>query len=96
MAGYKREITDSQNYVYQKTSGSDDYVDAMNLCIYNVSLGLVNSIPISLQAVPKTMPRNYNHIRNTQIMRPKRELPKHNEYTKQVNKRILNSKRRRL
>ena len=94
MAGYKREITDSNNYVYQKTAGSDDYVDAMNLCIYNVSLGLVNHIPISLQAIPKTMPRKYNHIRSTQIMTPKRELPKNGEHTKQV--KILNSHRRRL
>ena len=94
MAGYKREITDNNNYVYQKTAGSDDYVDAMNLCIYNVSLGLVNHIPISLQAVPKTMPRKYNHIRNTQIMTPKKELPKNGEHTKQI--KILNSHRRRL
>lgn len=96
MAGYKREITESQNYVYQKTSGSDDYVDAMNLCIYNISLGLINAIPISLQAVPKTLPKKYNRIRETEIMRPKKELPKHNEYTKQVRKKILHGRRRRF
>lgn len=96
MAGYKREITESQNYVYQKTSGSDDYVDAMNLCIYNISLGLINAIPISLQAVPKTLPKQYNRVRSTEIMRPKKELPKHNEYTKQVRKKILHGRRRRF
>lgn len=96
MAGYKREITESQNYVYQKTSGSDDYVDAMNLCIYNISLGLINAIPISLQAVPKTLPKKYNRVRGTEIMRPKKELPKHNEYTKQVRKKILHGRRRRF
>lgn len=96
MAGYKREITDSKNYIYQKNAGSDDYVDAMNLCIYNISLGLVCSIPIDLKAVPKTIPRTYKGVRSVEIMKSKKELPRHGEYTKQVNRRFLNSNRRRL
>lgn len=85
MTGYKRELTESNNYVYQKTAGSDDYVDAMNLCIYNIALGLINSVPISLQAVPKTIPKQFGKKRQEPI-----QSVRHSH-----NKRIVNSKRRR-
>lgn len=85
MRGYKRELTDSNNYVYQKTAGSDDYVDAMNLCLYNIALGLIDSVPIGFQIVPKTFPKQFGQKRNNHEMKPK--TPR---------KRISNSKRRRF
>lgn len=87
MQGYKREVTESQNYIYQKTSGSDDYVDAMNLCIWNISLGLINKVPISIQAVPKTLPRQFSKKRKDNVMKPKKSIPR--------NRKVINSKRRR-
>ena len=90
MTGYKREITDSNNYVYQKTAGSDDYIDAMNLCIYNISLGLVKSVPVSLQFVPQTKPKTFG-----QISRGKYQVPKQHS-SPNVNRKILNSHRRRF
>ena len=89
MAGYKREITDSQNYVYQKTAGSDDYVDAMNLCIHNISLGLIHSVPISFQVVDKSIPRKFSKVRQGRFTSPKQ--PPRN-----LNRKILNSNRRRF
>lgn len=86
MIGYKREQTDSNNYIYQKTAGSDDYIDAMNLCIYNIALGLINGVPMSFQAVPKTIPKQFGQKRNQDIIQPKRHI---------YNKRVVNSKRRR-
>lgn len=86
MIGYKREQTDSNNYIYQKTSGSDDYIDAMNLCIYNIALGLINGVPMSFQAVPKTIPKQFGQKHNQNIIQPK--IHTHN-------KRVVNSKRRR-
>lgn len=86
MIGYKRELTDSNNYVYQKGGGSDDYIDAMNLCIYNIALGLINSVPISFQAVPKTLPKQFGQKKDSNLMQPQRRMQ---------NKRIVNSKRRR-
>lgn len=85
MRGYKRELTDSNNYIYNKTAGSDDYVDSMNLCLYNIALGLINSVPISFQKVPKTLPKQFGQMRQ-QSMQPKRTVH---------NRRIVNSKRRR-
>lgn len=86
MIGYKREQTDSNNYIYQKTSGSDDYIDAMNLCIYNIALGLINGVPMSFQAVPKTIPKQFGQKHSQNIIQPK--IHTHN-------KRVVNSKRRR-
>lgn len=88
MTGYKREITDSNNYVYQKTSGSDDYIDAMNLCIYNIALGLIKSVPLSFQTIPSTMKKQFGTIRKTRFM------PEQVPYKK--NRKMLNSKRRRF
>ena len=88
MSGYKREITDSNNYVYQKTAGSDDYIDAMNLCIYNISLGLINTVPISFQVVPKTIQNNFHNIRKSRF------IPEQPVYRK--TQKVLNSKRRRF
>ena len=88
MAGYKREITDSNNYVYQKTAGSDDYVDAMNLCIYNISLGLIKTVPISFQTIPKTMQKNFGTVRKSRFM------PEQLAFRK--NQKMLNSNRRRF
>lgn len=87
MSGYKREITDSNNYVYQKTSGSDDYIDAMNLCIWNISLGLIHNVPISVQAVPKTIPRQFGQSRKNDLMLPKKNAPRRTK--------VIHSKRRR-
>lgn len=88
MQGYKREVTDSNNYIYQKTSGSDDYVDSMNLCVWNISLGLINKVPVTIQAVPKTLPRQFGQQRKDNILKPKQSIPR--------NKKIINSKRRRF
>ena len=88
MSGYKREITDSNNYVYQKTAGSDDYIDAMNLCIYNISLGLINTVPVSFQVVPKTMQNSFRGIRKSRF------IPEQPVYRK--TQKVLNSKRRRF
>ena len=90
MAGYKREITDSNNYVYQKTAGSDDYIDAMNLCIYNISLGLIHAVPISLQSVPKTIPRKFSGVRHDYKKSPEKPIPQ------RMHRKVLNSKRRRF
>ena len=92
MAGYKREVTDSNNYVYQKTAGSDDYVDAMNLCIHNISLGLINSVPVSFQTVPKTLPKKFGQVRKGRFMNTaqKQNAPR------DLHHKILNSNRRRF
>ena len=87
MRGYKRELTDSNNYVYQKTAGSDDYVDAMNLCVYNIALGLIDSVPISVQFVPKTFPKQFGQKHDKNEIRPKKYTPR---------RKISNSKRRRF
>ena len=90
MRGYKRELTDSNNFIYKKTAGSDDYVDAMNLCLYNIALGLINKVPTAFQVVPKTLPNNFrkevenNLLVGSQVHRQK-----------QINRKITNSKRRR-
>lgn len=85
MRGYKRELTDSNNYVYQKTAGSDDYIDAMNLCIYNIALGLIDAVPISVQFVPKTFPKQFGQKRDNKEIKPRTSRRK-----------ISNSKRRRF
>ena len=91
MSGYKREITDSNNYVYQKTAGSDDYIDAMNLCIYNISLGLIDAVPISFQFAPKTLSRKFGQIRKGQnVVETQKDIPR------ALNRKILNSNRRRF
>lgn len=59
MAGYKREVTEAQNYVYQKTAGSDDYVDSFNLCLHNITLGLITKVPATIQPVPKTLKKQF-------------------------------------
>lgn len=64
MSGYKRQKTDSDNTTYEKTYGSDDYVDSMNLCIYNVYLGLNFSPPVIVKNMPKTIMKRLNGDRN--------------------------------
>lgn len=59
MGGYKREITESNNLVYKKTAGSDDYVDSMNLCLYNITLGIQVSPPVALTGVDKTLKQKF-------------------------------------
>ena len=90
MRGYKRELTDSNNYVYQKTAGSDDYVDAMNLCLYNIALGLINHVPIGFEIVPKMIDKQFGQKREdkTIINQPSR--------LRRPNRRVVNSKRRRF
>lgn len=92
MIGYKREVTDSNNYVYQKTAGSDDYVDAMNLCIHNISLGLIHSVPVSFQVIPKSIPRKFVNVRKGHAM----STPHNKRAPRELNRRILNSNRRRF
>ena len=87
MRGYKRELTDSNNYVYQKTAGSDDYVDSMNLCLYNIALGLIDGVPIAFQVVPKTLPKQFGQKHDVNDFQPKNKKPR---------RRISNSKRRRF
>ena len=55
MAGYKREVTESNNLIYNKTAGSDDYVDSLNLCLHNITLGIQVRVPAALLGVPKTL-----------------------------------------
>ena len=90
MRGYKRELTDSNNYVYQKTAGSDDYVDAMNLCLYNIALGLINHVPIGFDIVPKMIDKQFGQKLEdkTIINQPSR--------LRRPNRRVVNSKRRRF
>lgn len=61
MTGYKRERADDDpnNFTYSKGSGSDDYIDAMNLCIYNMALGLNFKAPIIVKQIPKTVTRTF-------------------------------------
>ena len=62
----------------------------MNLCIHNISLGLINSVPISFQVVPKSIPRKFGNIRKGKAMSPKKNIPR------DLNRKILNSNRRRF
>lgn len=93
MRGYKRELTDSNNYVYQKTAGSDDYVDSMNLCLYNIALGLISNVPIGFEIVQKTFPRQFGQKQEdkTIITQPSRKSRR-----RRPNRRVVNSKRRRF
>lgn len=85
MAGYKRERSDDDpnNFTYSKGSGSDDYVDAMNLCIYNMSLGLNFKAPLIVKQIPKTVTRVFGGKEWR-----KSKLP--------PSKKIMNTPRRRL
>ena len=89
MTGYKREITKDNNFVYIKGSGSDDYIDAMNLCIFNIALGLNFKPPVFIKHMPKIMTKNLRGNKEWQDkefkQRPKRQ-----------SKKIMNSPRRRL
>ena len=87
MTGYKREITKDNNFIYDKGAGSDDYVDAMNLCIYNMALGLNFKPPIIIKQVPKAIVKSFGDKtwRNQKKKRPKRH-----------SKKIMNIPRRRL
>lgn len=87
MRGYKRELTESNNYVYKKTSGSDDYIDAMNLCLYNITLGLISSAPIGFQVIPKLLPKQYG---------PKDKQLYCSPTTTKPRRKISNSNRRRF
>lgn len=85
MGGYKREITEFNNTIYQKTSGSDDYVDSFNLLLYNIALGIQITPPMAVTGVPKTLQKNVGDRKWKQIL--KSQPPK--------NKVILSSLRRR-
>lgn len=82
MTGYKRKITDDNNFIYEKTAGSDDYVDSINLCIYNMSLGLRFSPPAFVKPIPKIIGKVFGGSKWQQ------------NRTKQ-NKKIINNPRRR-
>ena len=86
MTGYKREITKDNNFVYDKGAGSDDYVDAMNLCIYNMALGLNFKPPIVVKQVPKAIVKSFGD----KTWRNKKQRP--NKHSK----KIMNIPRRRL
>lgn len=89
MSGYKRELTDSQNYIYHKTAGSDDYVDALNLCLYNITLGLITKVPAAIKPVPKTLKKQFGDKGKWQR--------KHISHQKPFrSKRMIRSPRRRL
>lgn len=89
MTGYKREITNDNNFIYIKGAGSDDYVDSMNLCIYNMALGLNFKPPVFIKQMPKIMTRNLRGNKEWQDkefkQRPKRQ-----------SKKMIKSPRRRL
>lgn len=88
MSGYKREITESQNYVYHKTSGSDDYVDSFNLCLYNITLGLITKVPATVRGVPKTLKKQFGDKEQWQSKNITKQLPK--------TKRMMRNPRRRF
>lgn len=78
MTGYKRELTDSNNIVYAKQAGSDDYVDSLNLCLYNIALGLLVKPPIAVSKVPKTIQKTYRDEiiwHKEKIRKPMRQKP---------------------
>ena len=86
MTGYKREITKDNNFIYDKGAGSDDYVDAMNLCIWNMALGLNFKPPIIIKQVPKAVVKSFgDKTWRNQKKRPNRH-----------SKKIMNIPRRRL
>lgn len=81
MTGYKREVTDSNNTIYQKQAGSDDYVDSFNLCLHNISLGLLVKPPVAVTKVPRTIEKTYRDDRLWQIrenIKPMRQKPLNN------------------
>lgn len=87
MTGYKRERSqhDNKKFKYEKGSGSDDYIDAMNLCIYNMALGLNFKPPIIVRKVPKAINRKFGDKKwSRQNKRP------------QKGKKVMNIPRRRL
>lgn len=85
MTGYKREITKDNNFIYDKGAGSDDYVDAANLCIYNMALGLNFKPPIIIKQVPKAVVKSFGD----KTWRTTKKRPKQS-------KKIMNIPRRRL
>ena len=90
MTGYKRERSqhDSNKFKYSKGSGSDDYVDAMNLCILNMSpeYGLNFKPPIVVQKIAKTMTKQFGD----------KKWQRSNQRPKRYSKKIMNTPRRRL
>ena len=86
MTGYKREITKDNNFIYDKGAGSDDYVDAIILCIYNMALGLNFKPPIIVKQIPKTVVKSFGD----KTWRQKKQKP--NKFSK----KIMNIPRRRL
>ena len=86
MTGYKREITKDNNFVYDKGAGSDDYVDALNLCIYNIALGLNFTPPIIIKQMPKAVVTSFGD----------RKWQRKSQRPKKHSKKIMNIPRRRL
>ena len=88
MTGYKRERSqhDSKKFKYDKGSGSDDFIDAMNLCIHNMALGLNFKPPIIIQKVPKAINKKFGDKR----------CQKTNQRPRQYKKKVMNNPRRRL
>ena len=85
MGGYKREVTEFNNTIYKKTSGSDDYVDSFNLCLYNIALGIQVSPPMAMTGVPKTLKKE---VGDRKCRQPLKRPP--------LTKSILTSLRRRF
>lgn len=83
MTGYKRKLTDSNNFIYEKAAGSDDYIDSINLCIYNISLGLRFSPPAFVKPIPKIIAKTFG-------------CSKWQQERNQKNKKIINNPRRRF
>ena len=59
----------------------------MNLCLYNIALGLINSVPIGFQVVPKILPKQFGQKHDSNDFHPKNQKSR---------RRISNSKRRRF
>ena len=91
MTGYKRELTNDNNFIYNKGAGSDDYIDAMNLCIYNMALGLNFKPPLFVREVPKAVVKSFGD-KTWQRNSSKEYKQRPNRYSK----KILNTPRRRL
>lgn len=83
MSGYKREVTEFNNTVYNKTAGSDDYVDSLNLLLHNITLGIQVVPPVALLGVEKTLSNKVGERQWKKKINPTRP------------KKVINSMRRR-
>lgn len=85
MGGYKREITDFNNTIYNKTAGSDDYIDSLNLCLYNITLGIQVTPPVGLTGVEPTL-KKYVGVKKWQ--KDKKKPPRSRTTVRSIRRRF--------